>query len=696
MTPAAASRTAWSLCAVTLAAAAVQVALRIPQLSELAEAYDPFLTFPIITVATLAAAVVGAVIVGRHPANPVGWLFCVTNCIAELGLAAESYAEFSGLRASALPAAGYAASFQALTGAPFALAGLSLLLLLFPDGTLLSRRWRPAAWLTVGSLLLFELGVLAYVGDPRDTRPTSQLDPDGADAVVLGLAQLGIVAGVLSGAAALVVRRRRARGDERQQLRLVTLAVSVFGASVVALALYEVLLAPQGVPRVGPETAFYLAYGGLPVAAGLAILKYRLYEVDLIVNRAVVFTGLATASTAVYVALVVVLGSLLGDQLRAGTTVDLLVTAAVAVAVQPLRRQVVRLADRVAYGSRAAPYDVLAAFTERIASTLSVDDVLPRMAAAAAQGVGARSARVQVRLTDGSERSVVWPPQAEDHAADVAVPVRHLGEELGRIELCVLPGGALHPGSQHLLADLASQAGVALRNVRLTVELRARVQELEQSTAALAASRARLVTASTGERQRLERQIADRVQPHLAALGAGLPGVTQLLAVPEQAGRALEPLVEEATAALEALREVAHGVYPPLLVDHGLLPAVESVARGARVPVRVVVDDPAGVLTGERRLRPPAATEAAAYFCLLDVLSAAEPEAGVEVHLRAEPDRVVVVVAGAGPAPDALAAAQDRAGARGGVVRVEPGPRPTVVIALPTSAGGDVRDRLAV
>jgi signal transduction histidine kinase len=279
----------------------------------------------------------------------------------------------------------------------------------------------------------------------------------------------------------------------------------------------------------------------------------------------------------------------------------------------------------------------------------------------------------------------------------VTVPVRHLGEELGRIELRLLAGGALNEESQDLLADLAAQAGVALHNVRLTVELRARLHELEQRSASLDASRSRLVTASTGERQRLERRIADQVQPHLAALSAGLPAVERLLDVPEQAGRALEPLVAEATAALEALREVAHGVYPPLLVDHGLLPAVEAAARGARVPVRVAVEDPAGVLSGDRRVRYPAPTEAAAYFCLLDVLSAAQPRAGsptggVEVLLRAEPERLEVTVAGAEPTPDAVAAAQDRAGARGGDVRLEPGPHPTVVIALPAQVSGSERE----
>ncbi len=146
MTPRRAGRLGWLLCGVTLAAAVLQFVLRLPHLSELAARYDPFLTFPIITLATLAASVVGALIVTRQPGNPVGWLFCVTNCVAQLGLAAEAYAELSGLRESALPAAGPAAWFQAMTSAGLALSSLVFLLLLFPDGHLASRAW----WIVCG------------------------------------------------------------------------------------------------------------------------------------------------------------------------------------------------------------------------------------------------------------------------------------------------------------------------------------------------------------------------------------------------------------------------------------------------------------------------------------------------------------------------------------------------------------------
>ncbi len=140
MSPGTARRVAWSLFALTLSGAVVQFALRLPRLEELADRYDPFLTFPIITLATLASALLGAVIVSRHPRNPIGWLFCATNCIAELGLAAISYAELSGLRETPLPGASYAAWFQTLTAAAFALTGLALLLLLFPAGRLPSPR----------------------------------------------------------------------------------------------------------------------------------------------------------------------------------------------------------------------------------------------------------------------------------------------------------------------------------------------------------------------------------------------------------------------------------------------------------------------------------------------------------------------------------------------------------------------------
>ena len=682
MTPRLAARVGWTLFGVTAAAAVFQIAARLPHIEEMGERYDPYLTFPIITVAALAAALVGAVVVTRHPGNPVGWLFCVVNCVAELGLAGETYAELSGVGDDPLPGAGWAAFVQTLTGAPFALAGLTLLLLLFPSGRLPSRRWRVVGWATVASLLVFEAGILSLPGAAGDTPPTSQLEADGALSAVLAVGQLGIVVCLLAAAASVVLRLRRAEGDERQQLRLVTFAVCTLGAAVVGLALYEAVLARLGVARFVPETLFYLAYGGLPVAAGLAILKYRLYDIDLIVNRTVVFTGLAGVSTVGYVAAVVAVVSVAGDRLESGTVVDLLVTAAVALAVQPVRRRVVRLADRVAYGRRAAPYDVLATFTERLASTLSIDDVPPRMAAAAAQGVGALAATVEVRLEDGTSRSVVWPPDAPQHRDDVVVEVEHAGSGVGSIRLTLAPGHALSRESQALLADLARQAGVALHNVRLTVALEERLRQLQQQNDDLAASRRRLLAAQTTEQQRFERELAERVRPHLAAVGAGLAALSRRSVVDDGASASVERLVTEATVALEALREIARGVYPPLLVDHGLLPAVEAAVGAAPGRAAVTVVDPAAAERGERLSRFPAGTEAAAYFCLTDVLATAPPDGVLDVVIAVEDGCLQLRIGGASLPAETVDMLEDRAGARGGTVRLDAG---SVVVQLPAA-----------
>jgi signal transduction histidine kinase len=264
----------------------------------------------------------------------------------------------------------------------------------------------------------------------------------------------------------------------------------------------------------------------------------------------------------------------------------------------------------------------------------------------------------------------------------VHVPVHHLDEQVGRLELSLPPGGRLSSASTELLAHLARQAGVALHNVRLTDELRSRLRQLSDHNEAVAASRQRLVAARTVERQRLERQIADLVQPHLARVRAGLGEVESAVSDPERAGQLLESLAAEATTALDALRDLARGVFPPLLVDHGLLPALQAAARTAPVPVTVDVESPSE--PGDVGLpRYEAVIESAAYFCLRDVLSAAMPHGPVQVTLQPTAERLRITVVGAEPPSSVLASASDRVGATGGTVGFGWTPRPTVVVELP-------------
>ena len=680
-----AGRVAWALCGVTLLATVVQVVLRVPHLDELAERYDPFLTFPIITLATLAAAVVGALIVSRHPRHPVGWLFCVGNAVAELGLAAAAYYQHSGLRGSPLPGASEAAWFQSMTGSNFALGLLVLTLLLFPTGTLPSRRWRPVAWVAVANLLALEALVAVLLGSPADAEPMSALEVRGPVQVAFGAMQYLLVTCLLVAFVSVVVRRRRATGVERQQLRVFAVAATLFAVSVVLIALAPVL-EQLGLPRAVPPTALYLAYGGLPVAAGLAMLRYRLYDVDLVLNRAAVLTALVAVTTVGYVAVVVTAGAVLGDRIGSGTAVSVAATALVAVAVQPARRRLRRIADTLVYGRRATPYEVLATFADRLGDALAVEDVLPRTAEAAARGLGARSASVRVLLEDGGATVARWPATAAPGSADVVVPVLHAGEHVGDITLDLPPDAVPSERSADLLAGLAAQAGLALRNVRLTAQMRATLAELAAQSEALRASRARLLAASTTERQRLERRISAAVRPHLAALVDELPRVRSALDDGPRAAALLEDLALQASAALDALRDVARGVFPPVLADQGLLPALR-VAAGT-TPTRVTVSTDGAVP------RLPAALESAAYFCCLDLLVAAGVAgAPVDCALTVDGSDLRIRVDADAPLSAVAASVEDRVQALGGAVELRSGTSGGVDLLIPVQGAAPGRHR---
>ena len=201
-------------------------------------------------------------------------------------------------------------------------------------------------------------------------------------------------------------------------------------------------------------------------------------------------------------------------------------TAVVAVAFQPARERAQRLANRLVYGQRASPYEVLSAFSQQAAGTLSVEEVLPTVARAVADGT--RAARSDVWVTAGSELRLAasWPAAPPDGvrrialadgqlpslpAADSAAPVRHQNELLGALAIAKPRGEALTPADDKLLRDLAAQAGLVLRNAGLTAELLARLDDLR-------ASRQRLVSAQDEERRRLERDLHDGAQQHLVGL----------------------------------------------------------------------------------------------------------------------------------------------------------------------------------
>ena len=403
------------------------------------------------------------------------------------------------------------------------------------------------------------------------------------------------------------------------------------------------------------------------------------------INRTVVYGLLGATVTALYLVLVVGIGSLVGYGV--GNPV-LTAVAAVAIALlfQPLRRQAQRVANRVVYGQRATPYQVLSDFAERMGGTYGVDDVVQRMAAILAQGTGATRVDVWLRVGAELRPAASWPSTAERRApmrlqADGALPafetvtravaVRHDEEVLGALSLEKPRNEPLTPTEDKLLQDLASQAGLVLRNVRLTAELRSTIDELR-------ASRRRLVEAQDEERRKIERNIHDGAQQQLVALTIKARLAEQMIGRdPAKARDLVAQIGTETTGTLEDLRDLARGIYPPLLADKGLAAALEAQGRKAAAPVAVKAD---GVGRLDRDV------EAGVYFCVLEALNNVVKYADashVDVRLRWQDGEVDFEVSddGVGFDPAAkgygtgLRGMADRLEALGGTLEVQSAPR---------------------
>jgi signal transduction histidine kinase len=492
--------------------------------------------------------------------------------------------------------------------------------LVFPTGTLLSRRWRLVLWIAIVAM------ISAFVGNglspTADTtsyiagvRPVLLPEPFSAITGALSVAIIVLPLCAIAGIIALVVRYRRGTADERHQIKWM-LAASAFYAFGFAGSLVPGMLG-HNIPILQDVGVLGLVL--VPVAAAIAVLKYRLYDIDVVISRTLVYGALAAFITAVYVGIVVGVGTLVGSGGQPNLVLSIVATAIVAVAFQPVREQLQRVANRLVYGKRATPYEVLSQFSERVAETYGAEEALPKMARVLAEGTGAERALVWLRAGTLLRPAAAWPESGgaaqepvrvlgdnmPDLPGDEAVPVQHQGELLGGLTVTKRSGESLTPIERKLLDDLAHQAGLVLKNVGLTAELLARLEDLR-------ASRQRLVAAQDEERRRLERNLHDGAQQNLVAIKVKL-GLAEMLAAkdPARAKELLAQLKGDTDEALETLRSLARGIYPPLLAEKGLAAALESQARKATLPVDVEAD-------GVGRF--PQDTEAAVYFCVLEAL----------------------------------------------------------------------------
>jgi signal transduction histidine kinase len=665
------TRFAWSmaiLSAVCAVADTVFAAMHAPLLSR-----QEWLEhgWPVVPLATLGAAVMGALIVTRYPRHLVGWLLVVAGA-SSLSVLGESYGlwAFGGAGHGSPTVAHVVGWWSALLGAVFGLTAVKLIFLIAPNGRLLSRAW----WLVVGAALL---GYALFAGSVFAQSPTTydigqtHLGPSLAHVRGVGVYLMNLT--LVAALAGLCLRLLRERDEARRQLLWIAPSAALLTAAFLWLQFGEHLNSHND--TMLSVTVLYAAYLSVPVCTAVAVLRHRLFDIDVIVNRALVVFFAAGFAAGAYVLVVVALGGAVRGHI--GFWPSLLATALIAITFQPLRRTAVRVADRLAFGAAAEPYEALAEFSRRLGESPDPTHLLPAIAEAAASAVGARRVTVELVLPFGGVQSATSQWRNATAAGPVStLPITDEGEQLGTMTVEMLPGHGLRPRDTSLLRDLAAQAVVAFRNARLSAELAHRVAQLDQQAHTLDESRRRLITAEDAERKRLERAVRRDVLPHLQAM----PNHIEHVACADGRLRpeSVQPLRARAEEALAALREITRGVYPAQLERAGLEPALRSLLARTE-HARLVVDVVATLPRSDSRV------EAAAYFCVAEAVR--DLDGPIQVSLARGADEVVVGVVGAAKGALPIPHMRDRVEALAGTVNSSlVAGRCSLEVRLPTKA----------
>ena len=476
--------------------------------------------------------------------------------------------------------------------------GFPFFLLLFPTGYLLSRRWRPVAWLIVALVTAVNLAEAFLAGDivppashgnpqfygirnPAGLFGDAQRDWHWISPLLGGMSALAIGLGLAGG----IARFRRSRGEERQQLKWVAYALAVLAVVIINGSLTRwhtwqaVLHAVAGV--------------GFAAAVTIAVYKYRLYDIDIIINRTLVYLLLSGIIAGGYIAIVTGVGALVPHH---GLALELVAAGLAAVVFSPLRARLQTLVNRMMYGERDDPYAALSKLATRLEATLSPDQVLPAIVDNVASALRSPYAAIEVADGDGSSRVAAARGALPPGAVPLRVPLTSSGALVGELVVAPRRSEIFNEADRRLLDGLAHHAGTAVHAADLTAQLKR--------------SRERLVTAREEERRRIRRDLHDGLGPALAGITMQLDAARRLTRRDQDAaGQLLQHVREQTQAAIADIRRLVYELRPPALDDLGLTGALDQQAASCSTAggLQVSVDaDPALPAL-------PAAVEVAAY-----------------------------------------------------------------------------------
>jgi signal transduction histidine kinase len=573
---------------------------------------DPFLA-----VVILLFPIVGVFITRQQPRNRVGWLLHAAAWPWALAALVDVYSRITlHIAPGSLPAADAVEVIGSELWWPGVLVMGVFLPLFFPNGRLPSPGWRWVVWLCAVTGMVGFVVFSVGGGEPDEMlQPVASnpLNPGISPALFDTLAYILVPVvpfGFVAAASSLVVRFRRSTGVERLQLKWL-LATFTFIAVLYTLAM--------GLGAFGHgkswfadsiSSVMFIGFGLVPVTVGIAVTRHGLYGIDALISRALVVGALGVFITAVYVGVVVGLGALVGET-HPSVWLSIFATALVAVAFQPVRDRVTRVVNRLVYGSRATPYEVLADFASSMSGTYTTAELLPRIAETVSECLGGAGVQVWLRSGQLLEQEVGWPPRSgsldpvvmtdpdsvSGLSGDRVVPVRHRDELLGAIVVTKPSSEPVTPTEDEMLENVASQTGLVLRNLRLVDDLQS--------------SRQRLVTSQDDQRRRLERDLHDGAQQSLVTIALMLRTATNQRDVAAMSASAASA-ADQLQVAIAELRELARGLHPAILTDRGLAPALTALAERCPVPVQLDI-------ALARRL--PGPVEGALYFVAAESLT---------------------------------------------------------------------------
>lgn len=618
--------------------------------------------------------VAAAIAYMARPANRAAWLFLVMASLLAIGKDVGAGVSLAATMHPELVHAWVSVVIVDAAGWIVAAAGMALFAI-FPDGKYQRPYERWLARAVAPAFLPLEL--LHVLGSPRvATNQFGWLNLDAASPIyVRGLDPLGAAAGVVIDANILVVlpalallllRYRRFGEEQRRQIKWALYAIALSVISVV-------IMSGSGTPAI-PLWAAAVQYGVtlavLPAGLAMGIVMHRGVDIEDVIRRSVVYGALWAVIAIAYVVVAALFGIAVGQ--RVPLALAVLLTIVATLFVQPARRRLERLADRMVFGPRVSGYELISQLGMRLQSTVAAEDVAGSVADAVQSGLGSTWVRVTLNRPAPTPIAVAGTDPGSAAAVALSAPLVHVDRVVGVIECGPKKEGGYEAADQELLNTLGRQAALAIRNSQLSADLSRHVDEL-------AASRARLVHAEEVGRRRLERDLHDGVQQELVGVLARLGlARNQLLRDRNLAETTIGEAQLDAQRALEGLQELARGIHPAILTDRGLVEAVEERATRMTVPVEIHAN---GLGHGARF---PLELEGAAYFFVSEGLAnVLKYASATRVHVRFHAERGQLLIAveddgrgfePAGIKKSGLRGLEDRISALGGRVEVASSP----------------------